>query len=252
MYTPGRDGGTAAVTWILHSDYRGALPSASLVDGWRFRAGDIQIGGNDLLGSLFPEARFNSWCVAETHVIDPRILPNGRRDHFEQNSFYLDLLNHLGPHARDIAQRCRASSIERNLIRQVETGLSECEQRLRVLAKGALADGSVSKLSSQLSKDLERLQRLSNRSPITPDRQLAYQGRIKRLRQRLFRSKRSGNGRSALDGFTPMQRSVLGEVFNAIYAAHADVEKAQAIIDRILKRVTTSLGSRKRGSRKKT
>jgi len=251
MYTPGRDGGIAAVTWILHSDYRGALPSASLVDGWRFRAGDIQIGGNDLLVSLFPEARFNSWCVAETHVIDPRILPNGRRDHFEQNSFYLDLLNHLGPHARDLAQRCRASSIERNLIRQVETGLFECEQRLRVLARGSLGDGSVLKLSSQLSKDLEHLERLSNRSPITPDRRLAYHGRIKRLKQRLLRSKRSGNDRSALDGFTPMQRSLLGEVFNAIYATHADVQKAQEIVDRILKRVTKSLGARDVRSKKK-
>jgi hypothetical protein len=87
IYTPGRDGEVAAATWILHHDYRGGLPSNSLVEGWRLRCGDIQIGDNSLLQGLFPESRFNGWCVAETHVLDQRILPNGRRDHFEQNTY---------------------------------------------------------------------------------------------------------------------------------------------------------------------
>ena len=92
---------------MVQGTYRGALSSNSLVEGWRLRCGDIQVGDNSLLQTLFPESRFNGWCVAETHVLDPRILPNGRRDHFEQNAFYFDLINHLAPHARDIAQRCR-------------------------------------------------------------------------------------------------------------------------------------------------
>jgi len=99
IYTPGREGEVAAATWILHHDYRGSLPTSSLVEGWRFRAGDIQVGDNNLVQALFPEARFNAWCVAETHVLDPHILPNGRRDHFEQNTYYFDLINHLAPHA---------------------------------------------------------------------------------------------------------------------------------------------------------
>ena len=238
IYTPGRDGGTAAVTWILHSDYRGALPTASLVEGWRFRVGDIQIGHNDLLVPLFPEANLTRGASPRRTSLTHRILPNGRRDHFEQNSFYADLLNHLAPHARDVAQRCRASSIERNLLRKVNTGITECEQRLRVLSKGSLSDGAATRLSSQLAKDLDQLQRLSTRSPIAADQQLSYKALIKRLRQRLFKATRDGNGKSPLDSFTPAQRSIIGEVFNAIYAAHSDIEKAQLLIDRILKGVS--------------
>src|SRR6202166_1565115 len=83
IYTPGRDGDVAAATWILHPDYRGALSANSLVEGWRLRRGASQGGDNQLLQTLFSESRFNAWCVAEAHVLDPRILPNGRRDHFE-------------------------------------------------------------------------------------------------------------------------------------------------------------------------
>ncbi len=51
-----------------------------------------------------PETRFNGWAVGEIHVVDRRIVPNGRRDHFEQNAHYTNLVNQLGPIAREIAK----------------------------------------------------------------------------------------------------------------------------------------------------
>jgi molecular chaperone HtpG len=53
LCTPGHNGTATAITWILHHDYLGALPSHSLVDGWRLRCGDIQVGDNTLLQTLF-------------------------------------------------------------------------------------------------------------------------------------------------------------------------------------------------------
>jgi hypothetical protein len=44
------------------------------------RCGNIQVGDDRMFEELFPEARFNGWSVGELHVIDPRIIPNGRRD----------------------------------------------------------------------------------------------------------------------------------------------------------------------------
>lgn len=239
--TPGRDGGTAAVTWVLHSDYRGALPSGSLIDGWRFRVGDIQIGSNDLLLPLFPEPRFNSWCVGETHILDSRILPNGRRDHFEQSAFYLDLINHLAPHAREIAQRCRASSIRRNLIRNIESGLAECEKTMRILAKRGVSDAVASRLCVQTSQELEQIGRMAMRSAVPREQQPEYQKKISRMKQRLLRLKDRTGGRSALDAFTPAQREIISEVFRSIYRADPDLERAQSLVDRILKRLSKTL-----------
>lgn len=237
IYTPGREGQVAAATWILHHDYRGALPSNSLVEGWRLRCGDIQVGDNTVLQTLFPESRFNGWCVAETHVLDPRILPNGRRDHFEQNSYYFDLINHLAPHARDIAQRCRTSSISRNLVRTIEKSFSECQQSLRVIEKGIIADATASKLTARLKGTLDRLQRLSSRSGISTDQQVRYQGQINRLRQRLLRLKVVQRGEAILVNFTPIQRTILTEVFNAIYQSADDIGSAQGLVDKIVSRL---------------
>jgi molecular chaperone HtpG len=240
-YTPGRDGGVAAATWILHHDYRGALPSISLVDGWRFRCGDLQVGDNSLLQSLFPESRFNSWCVAETHVLDPRILPNGRRDHFEQNTYYFDLINHLTPHARDIAQRCRTSSIARNLVRLIEERLIECQRNLRVIEKGVIADNTASKLTVRLEDALDHLQRLASRSGINAEQELRYRGQIKRLRRRMLRLRAVHRGEAVLANFTPTQRIVLVEVFNTIYQLTNDLERAQGLVDRIVSRLNRKL-----------
>jgi len=251
IYTPGRDGGVAAATWILHHDYRGALPSNSLVEGWRLRCGDIQVGDNTPLQSLFPESRFNSWCVAETHVLDPRILPNGRRDHFEQNSFYFDLINHLTPHARDIAQRCRTSSIARNLVRSIEETLNECQQNLRVIEKGAIADSAASRLLAKLKGALDNLQRQSSRSGIRADQQLRYQKQIKRLRQRMLRVNVAQRGDAIFANFTTVQRTILTEVFNAIYQSADDLQEAQGLVDKIVSRFNRKRSSLKRDAKKR-
>jgi hypothetical protein len=246
IYTPGRDGQVAAATWILHHDYLGALPSNSLVEGWRFRCGDIQVGDNNLLQTLFPESRFNGWCVAETHVLDPRILPNGRRDHFEQNTFYFDLTNHLAPHAREIAQRCRTSSIARNLVRLIEERLIECQQNVRIIEKGVIADSTAAKLTTKLEGSLDHLQRLSSRAGITPGQSIQYQRQIKRLRQRVSRLNAATRGHAMFAHFTPSQRTILTEVFNAIYQSTDDLHRAQKLVDKIVFRLNRTRTARER------
>ena len=85
-----RDGNVSAISWILHHDYIGSLSKATLVNGWRFRSGDIQVGDDTMLEDLFPESRFNGWTIAETHVVDQKIVPNGRRDNYEHSAHFSD------------------------------------------------------------------------------------------------------------------------------------------------------------------
>jgi molecular chaperone HtpG len=250
VYTPGRDGGVSAATWMLHHDYRGALPSNSLVEGWRFRCGDIQVGDNCLLQFHFPEPRFNGWCVAETHVLDPRILPNGRRDHFEQNTYYFDLINHLAPHARDIGQRCRTSSIARNLVRLIEERLIECQQNLRVIEKGVISDAAAAKLTTKLEGTLDHLQRLSSRAGVSADLQIQYQEQIRRLRNRVARLNAVRRGDAVFVNFTPTQRTILTEIFNVIYQSTDDLQRAQGLVDKIVSRLTRKRVALKKRTKK--
>ena len=133
--TMDRDGEPSAVTWILHNEYLGSLPKSTMISGWRLRSGDIQVGGNDILEELFPESRFNSWTVAETHVLSKKIVPNGRRDNYENSAHLSDLLTRLTPTAKEIAHRCRVSSISRNAVQRHEADLSKCEESIAIASK---------------------------------------------------------------------------------------------------------------------
>jgi molecular chaperone HtpG len=109
----GISGETDAVGWLLHGEYLGAIPERYGMEGLRLRSGNIQIGNSRLADALFPEPRFNAWTVGECHVLSPKLIPNGRRDDFEQNVHYSNLCTHLAPYAKRVAKMCRENSAER-------------------------------------------------------------------------------------------------------------------------------------------
>jgi len=127
----GRDGDTAAVGWLLHHSYLGALPDRARIKGLRLRCGNVQVGESQILEASFPEPRFNSWAVGEIHILDPRIVPNARRDNFEQNVHFADLTAQVEPISRRIARTCRAASIERNRAKAMEAAAKGAVERLR-------------------------------------------------------------------------------------------------------------------------
>ncbi len=128
---PSQDGERGAVGWIAHHDYLGAFPRPLGVRGLRARVGNLQIGEDCCLDYVFPEQRFNQWSIGEIHVVDERIIPNGRRDDFEPNVHYENLCNHLAVYAKEIAQLCRSSSNERRRQR----GFCDLEQSLKTYAR---------------------------------------------------------------------------------------------------------------------
>ena len=115
----------AAVGWIAHSSYMGAITPDTGVRGIRAREGNIQIGDEGVFTNLFPEERFNRWCVGEVHILDPRIIPNGRRDYFEPSPHTRNLENHLRGIFRSISIRCRKASSVRNSAKQVSAATDD-------------------------------------------------------------------------------------------------------------------------------
>ena len=129
----------AAVGWIAHSSYHGVIPKDAGIRGIRVRAGNIQVGDEAVFDHLFPEDRFNRWCVGELHVVDPRIIPNGRRDYFELGPHIRNLENHLGAVIRGVAARCRKASATRNHKRKFLSVLCQLEETYDLGVSGYLA-----------------------------------------------------------------------------------------------------------------
>lgn len=74
-----------AVGWYGITSVLQQIPSCNIVRGIRLRKGNIQIGESDALQNLWNDRRFHFYFVGELHAVNPRLIPNGRRDYFDEN-----------------------------------------------------------------------------------------------------------------------------------------------------------------------
>ena len=146
--------GPAAVLWLAHTAYAGSISRRLGIRGLRARAGNIQIGSDDIFEHLFHETRFNGWCVGEVHIIDSRIVPNSRRDYFESGPHLRNLENHIGAIAHELSARCRRASSQRNKLRAIGGGISQIKCACSLATSGYLRAEDAAEL---LGRQRERL-----------------------------------------------------------------------------------------------
>jgi molecular chaperone HtpG len=237
-----REGEISAVSWILHHEYLGSLPKSTLISGWRLRSGNIQVGENNILEELFPETRFNGWTVAETHVLDRKIVPNGRRDNYEHSAHFSDLLTRLTPIAKDIAHRCRTSSITRNALQRYEADLSKSEENIAIASKPRTPGFVVASLKKQIATSITALEKATQRGLFNDSDGQKFQLRIRKVATRLNSLPDEADASEALKDFSPTQRQILKEVIDTIYLTEGRSE----IADRLVGKILSKLRARKR------
>ena len=235
---PSVDGeAVAAVGWVAHHSYGGALPSSLGVRGMRVRVGNIQVGDERLLEEIFPEPRFNIWSIAEIHVIDSRVVPNGRRDHFDQNVHYNNLLTHLLPTARDVARRCRMSSIHRKWVRDFEVRESKVREDLAILRQGAIGKRESSRLQTQIEDGLSRIRQVAEGGVLPLETSLALREKVETLSREVRKKLKVGSVRSPLEVLAPQKRRAFEEVIGLIYECSANRTAAKSLVDKIIEKV---------------
>ncbi|NKM42083.1 molecular chaperone Hsp90 [Rhizobium laguerreae] len=231
---PSMDGEPAALMWILHHQYDGALSNSAGVKGLRLRSGNIQVGEHNLLEDLFPEPRFNAWTVGEIHVIDRKITPNGRRDHFEQNAHYNNLTNHITPLAREIAHICRTSSIRRNSLREVELQQQNIEQTIEVLAQGAIADGERTRRQAIVEDGFQRIARALRNPTLKHDDIRDKSAAVDELRGRFETAKQEPAMPGPIEGLTQPEQAAFKKFCDLVYECSPNAAAAKTLLDKIL------------------
>ena len=104
----------SAILWFAYSNFYGTILE-NTVKGIRIRQGNILIGDKVSCNQLFKEERFNGWLIGELHVIDKELIANSRRDGFEKNAAYYELIGSLKEWAFAISKEIRHISYERSL-----------------------------------------------------------------------------------------------------------------------------------------
>jgi hypothetical protein len=232
----GNSGGLAAKGWVLDHGYFGAIDSSASIKGLRLRSGNMQVGEADVLEELFTEPRFNAWVVGEFHVLDDRILPNGRRDHFEQNVHFSNLLGQLRPIAEDLSRRCRQSSIRRNVIRQFEMLSEQVVHNLAVIRQGAISQTDRKKLQKDTLRELTRIEKVGQHSVLDSKEKKRISRAVSRYQGQL-RNVNHNRHHETLAGMKKPEKEVLTRMCSLIYECSANKAAAKQLIDRILARL---------------
>jgi len=232
---PGIDEGLDAVGWFLNHSYFGAIPKRNLIAGIRARVGNMQIGTPEIFDSLFPQDRFNSWCVGELHVLTRKVIPNGRRDDFEVNAHLQNLHGHLAKHTKDLVKLCREKSVIRNRLKSAAALAETVSQSIALLEKSRFA---VLKdhLSSYSQRLLGQLHSLATSESLRTNEKAFIADRAKQLSDRLQRAKGSHRIRSSFARIAPAKKKAYEEAIDAVLSSSLPLAVRADLAQKILRR----------------
>ena len=210
-----------AFGWLGELGLFGTIWPSSLVDGLRLRSGNILIGDKENLSEFYREKRFNNYMVGEVHVIDSHLLPNARRDDFEDNKFrddfYTCFIRDIGiPYSRKI----REVSAERSKQKILEDANSLRDRALTIIHHGYIAE-------SQKQEIVQKLRELNgNKQDSWTDKDVAISIRKVQNSKHLLSRK---NGLPSIDNTNLLKR-----LFETIYRESDNKVQAEALIAKIL------------------
>jgi hypothetical protein len=234
---PSVDESHGAIGWFAHHSYKGAIPDSRL-RGLRLRSGNLQIGGNQLLQDLFGEPRFNAWAVGEIHVIDRRMVPNGRRDHFEKNIHFDNLVNQLAPLARQIGSKCRESSRLRNFKRNFEAQVSRIKEKTEAILQGSLSFRFQNNLLRESDNILFRLSESLSSDLVVPELRAELQSVLDKLATNLNLIRDVHQEANELRNIPKVKRETMEMIFGLIYECSTEKSKAKKLIDDIIRQLS--------------
>jgi len=235
----GIDGGTAAVGWLIHHDYFGAIPVSQGVRGLRGRVGNIQVGHDRLFLEVFPEDRFCSWTIGEVHVLDNRVVPNGRRDEFERNAHLDNVIAHLRPIGMEVARECRLSSQKRNRLKTFELSADKVYDKLEVLKQGAVSQRYAKTIKEEIGTLLAEMRKVTAFDLLDDGESGALRSQLRMIEKAVdVHTTRVDGG--ILERLPASQRETYKEVFDLIYDCSVNQVAAKSLIDRMLDRLSRS------------
>lgn len=181
-----------ALGWYGDCDWYGTL-SESEISGFRVRKGNILIGDNKTLNNIFREPRFNGWTQGELFILTDKLIPNARRDDFEQNQYYFKLLNALKETVGlDITHLIRDASSARNdtsakAMREVEKKIGEAST---ILSEGFNSSVDKKNLISDLNETAETLAKVKPKDESQAQRKKQLQLQIETTVEEVSESKK--------------------------------------------------------------
>jgi len=164
--------------WYGQTDLLGTIDDER-VAGLRFRVKNISIGGPERVAEIFgiktqTNYRFNAWYLGEIHILSNSIIPNARRDGFEDNPEWARVKKEIQELVDNLSNTIRQQSQERNrpaqvAIRNARKVLSDANERI---ARGLLSEQQKHDLIERLNTEVVKTEAAAQSKKDTPDEQV--------------------------------------------------------------------------------
>jgi len=229
------------IAWLAIPTELAGTINADEVRGIRLRANNIQIGDHRTFSKIFEKvrkthSRFNGWFAGEVHILDQRIIPNSRRDYFEDNEIWRDAERTLVDWARDLAKRAYQNSTDRN--RPVESITNDADEFISGIA-GETEKGFVSETQRESTlQNIEEQEQQLERA-ISPSRSDEENELLRRKMEEVAKLREmAAKPKSLIDesGLKRGERSVLRLVMNIVHDI-CGVEAAKQVAEEVDKKL---------------
>lgn len=230
------DSNLVALLWYSESNLKGNIADSS-IKGIRFRKGNILVGNNTNLNSIFNEDRFNGYFQGEVHILDENIIPNSRRDDFEKNSSYEYLIGKLREVGKKLSKEVREASNERNNDdnKKIKKAEEEVKEKKKLISNGFNSQKEKEEVIQQLEKQREILEGIK---PEDSKLKQDLAEKIKRIENLVDDAKDSNNFKAMTlpSSYSKKEKNIVKEIFEVI-SEELDKPTADKIIMKILNRL---------------
>lgn len=233
------DGELYALGWYGNCGWHGFLSDREL-SGFRVRKGNILIGDSRTLNGIFKESRFNGWTQGEIFIVTDKLVPNARRDDFEQNEAYYQLIGALSNGvAIDIARAIREASQTRNdpsvkVLKEADKKISEANA---IVSEGFNSSLDKDKLVEELETTIEKLKKTKVKDEYSPRKEELCQKLEDTVEQVVSSSNYKINKIGS--GFDKKSRNVLKIVSNIL-----SKKLSKFLVDEIVEEIISELNGK--------
>ncbi len=229
-----------ALGWYGSCNWLGSLTEQA-ISGIRVRKGNILIGDNKTLNDIFKESRFNGWTQGELFIITDKLIPNARRDDFEQNEAYFKLIKALKEGiGNEISTAIREASANRSdasikVITEVER---QIKNATNALSEGFNSSVDKSRLIDQLKTSAELLKK----TKVREDLKSRMEGIKQKLEGTIEKVTNSNNYKinQVASGVDRKSKKILAVVSDIL-----SEKLAKPLVDDIIEEIVTVLNGKK-------
>lgn len=202
--------------WFGLSNFPGEITDERAA-GLRFRVKNIQVGGPALFEDIALETsapsdrRLLRWTAGEVFILDNGIVPNARRDGFEDTPQWRRVREELQAYIKEITQEIRKKSRNRVRLKTIRDRLKETTDEIetKTTAGGGISDDDASYFNDEINDELKKIEKAIN-AGADPEEARELISQIEEIREQIENNRKPTSRKRRSGGLAQILQIVEG------------------------------------------